>query len=92
MDLLSEIQKNAELARLELGEDEVKRLEVEIAELLENFKVLESVEAGQEAHFLQGSSPVREDFSSKSEAVEAIMEQVAFKRGRFVKVPKGLKK
>ncbi len=87
----SEIDLTAELALLEITDDERDRLEREITELLEHFSAMNEVDiAGLEptTHALQEGNRLRQDVLRPDASIaDEILEQAPDLEDRFIAIP-----
>ncbi len=87
----SEIDLTAELALLEITDDERDRLEREIPELLEHFSAMNEVDiAGLEptTHALQEGNRLRQDVLRPDASIaDEILEQAPDLEDRFIAIP-----
>ncbi|MFP4378380.1 MAG: Asp-tRNA(Asn)/Glu-tRNA(Gln) amidotransferase subunit GatC [Spirochaetales bacterium] len=87
----SELQITADLALLDLSPEEEQRLEQEVAQLLEYFSVMNSIDvSGLEptTHALQRENRLRDDSSKQDESIaDDILEQAPDTEDRFFAIP-----
>ena len=86
-----EIEKVAELARLNLKPDEKKKLQKDLASILEYVKKLESLptrEIEPTSHVLNLENVFRPDTVKPSEIRDEVLEHAPMREGKFFKVPK----
>ena len=85
-----DIEKIAKLVRLRLTEEEKKRFEEDLKEVLEAFKVLDELETQEEAAFhpIRLENEFREDEVKPGLSAEEVLKDRKNKEGRFFKGPR----
>lgn len=87
----SELEVTAELALLDLSNDERGRLEQEVAQLLEHFSVMDAIDVSDlepTTHALQERNRLRPDVPrAGNETADSILEQAPDLEDRFIAIP-----
>ena len=90
-----EIEKIAQLARLNLKEDEVNKIEGQINQILEYVKKLDELDTDNVeplSHTLDLNNVFREDVVRESLPRDKALENAPLKSDKFFRVPKVIKK
>jgi aspartyl-tRNA(Asn)/glutamyl-tRNA(Gln) amidotransferase subunit C len=90
-----EIEKIAKLARLNLNEDEINKIESQINQILEYVKKLDELNTDDVeplSHTLDLNNVFREDVVKESLPREKALENAPLKSDKFFRVPKVIKK
>ncbi len=95
-----ELKHIADIARLELSEEELNAFSSQLEAVLEYFSTIQKYDTGEGSgkseksftHLLKGEEPFREDTPSPSDIAELIVQNFSKRSGRFAKVVRGLKK
>ncbi len=81
----------AELARIELTEEEAKKFSKELNDILENFKILDELDVSDvepSFHPIRTEDRVREDEPEQSLDREYVLNQATHREDEYFKVPK----
>ena len=87
---IEELKATAELAQLELTEEEVVRLQEEVGRMLENFAKMEELDVSDlppTAHALSHDNPLREDQPESRADTEELLDKAPEREGEFFTVP-----
>ncbi|MDI6883433.1 MAG: Asp-tRNA(Asn)/Glu-tRNA(Gln) amidotransferase subunit GatC [Patescibacteria group bacterium] len=91
-----EVKHIAKLARLEIGESEIKKMQKELSKILDYINLLKEVDISEVPptfHSIQIKNVMREDEAKPLDRkeVDKILGQAPVKKGRYVKVKEILK-
>ncbi|MGM0675460.1 MAG: Asp-tRNA(Asn)/Glu-tRNA(Gln) amidotransferase subunit GatC [Spirochaetota bacterium] len=87
---IEELKATAELAQLELNEEEVVRLQEEVGRMLENFAKMEELDVADlppTAHALTHDNPLREDQPDSRVNTEELLNRAPERENEFFIVP-----
>lgn len=87
------IKHVADIAKIKLTDEEIKKFESEFKKILEFFSEIQGIKKGSRVLYgTEKVNPLREDRKVKRfENVDKILGEVPEKEGKYVKVPKSLK-